>query len=668
MHPVLTAEIQQTRQHFWKALLLMGGLCLLLRLTMGSFGVLIGFIIVVPNFATATGLGTFAEEFTKGQFRFLYALPVSARSIWIIKLISGIVGTLEFAAVAAAVYFIAPGPEVDAALEKLQLFGLSVGKIFALGGALSLYGFSSGMLAITMCSSTRTAAIANVLVMYLPLGAAFGSYGAVDAVPSLPMLLVMFLVPSGILLAGSYVLFAARNPFDERRWRLRGIGGGFMLLTGFSVLVLAVVATLLAEVGLQPHFDRVMGMSLSPDRKRIFVVTGSRPDRTHGCVISSNGTVLHDFGRDVLGWDSDPLTWVPPDHRRVAYQRLPAPRSALAALDEFEELDEYAGFPNQSALVVHDLDQDTRWEVPAPAGVEPTGWRQYRAWSSDGSHLLGTGYVGMVGFAFRLNVSTGAYEETQLYSEDSAFMSPLSDSLVRIDPMSEDRSAARVIELYDLERGSRRRIDLPEGTKQITFDHTGNCAVVARRIVDSDSVGFEVLQVSVDGDSPSRVLLERSRLPTSSLEAAVDGSIGFVGLESVAGANWVSCIAVTAEEERTQWLIDLDGDRLISVKDRPAMWQIQMSPFGERAVFFEQDEEDRIPGDTEIDYVIVEFTPAGPIETHRMKSPILRKEVIQPQVPLRLPCYDLVPVTELAVGAASLRLAKRLRALPASMT
>ena len=33
---------------------------------------------------------------------------------------------------------------------------------------------------------------------------------------------------------------------------------------------------------------------------------------------------------------------------------------------------------------------------------------------------------------------------------------------------------------------------------------------------------------------------------------------------------------------------------------------------------------------------------------------ILRKEVIQPQVPLRLPCYDLVPITELAFGAAPL--------------
>ena len=31
---------------------------------------------------------------------------------------------------------------------------------------------------------------------------------------------------------------------------------------------------------------------------------------------------------------------------------------------------------------------------------------------------------------------------------------------------------------------------------------------------------------------------------------------------------------------------------------------------------------------------------------------VLRKEVIQPQVLLRLPCYDLVPVARLTVGAA----------------
>ena len=43
----------------------------------------------------------------------------------------------------------------------------------------------------------------------------------------------------------------------------------------------------------------------------------------------------------------------------------------------------------------------------------------------------------------------------------------------------------------------------------------------------------------------------------------------------------------------------------------------------------------------------------------------LRKEVIQPQVPLRLPCYDLVPVTEPSVGTTVLW---PLRLFPAPMT
>ena len=48
---------------------------------------------------------------------------------------------------------------------------------------------------------------------------------------------------------------------------------------------------------------------------------------------------------------------------------------------------------------------------------------------------------------------------------------------------------------------------------------------------------------------------------------------------------------------------------------------------------------------------------------------LLRKEVIQPQVPLRLPCYDLVPITSLALGRClSCELAHELRAKPAFMT
>ena len=65
-----------------------------------------------------------------------------------------------------------------------------------------------------------------------------------------------------------------------------------------------------------------------------------------------------------------------------------------------------------------------------------------------------------------------------------------------------------------------------------------------------------------------------------------------------------------------------------------------------------------------------EALPSAWIRRSRLKAlsaDILRKEVIQPQVPLRLPCYDFTPITVLPSAASSLRLDYRLRVPPALM-
>ncbi len=48
---------------------------------------------------------------------------------------------------------------------------------------------------------------------------------------------------------------------------------------------------------------------------------------------------------------------------------------------------------------------------------------------------------------------------------------------------------------------------------------------------------------------------------------------------------------------------------------------------------------------------MAEATVALSPQSRDFLSKILRKEVIQPQVPLRLPCYDLVPITGFIFGA-----------------
>ena len=62
-----------------------------------------------------------------------------------------------------------------------------------------------------------------------------------------------------------------------------------------------------------------------------------------------------------------------------------------------------------------------------------------------------------------------------------------------------------------------------------------------------------------------------------------------------------------------------------------------------------------------------EALPAGRNQ-QALSADILRKEVIQPQVPLRLPCYDFTPVAKPTVVAClSCELAQRLRVNPTPM-
>jgi len=47
---------------------------------------------------------------------------------------------------------------------------------------------------------------------------------------------------------------------------------------------------------------------------------------------------------------------------------------------------------------------------------------------------------------------------------------------------------------------------------------------------------------------------------------------------------------------------------------------------------------------------------------------LLRKEVIQPHLPVRLPCYDLVPIASPTFDGSPTRLGHRLRVLPTFVT
>jgi hypothetical protein len=54
------------------------------------------------------------------------------------------------------------------------------------------------------------------------------------------------------------------------------------------------------------------------------------------------------------------------------------------------------------------------------------------------------------------------------------------------------------------------------------------------------------------------------------------------------------------------------------------------------------------------DPYVLRASESGGLESLRLLGSVLRKEVIQPQVPLRLPCYDFTPVADPTVVACLL--------------
>ena len=74
-----------------------------------------------------------------------------------------------------------------------------------------------------------------------------------------------------------------------------------------------------------------------------------------------------------------------------------------------------------------------------------------------------------------------------------------------------------------------------------------------------------------------------------------------------------------------------------------------------------------IPKDFRVSRRPIQTDPAGANSSCPIEF-LLRKEVIQPQAPLRLPCYDFIPVTAHSVGGCPhCWLARRLRLQVTSM-
>src|SRR5262249_17980028 len=159
-----------------------------------------------------------AEEYSKGILRFFYSMPVSPRSFWCVKTISGIIGTCLFVTVVwlPALFMDKPLIEIVPSEELAMISG---GLLVVLAGQ-AILAYAGGMFTIGFCQVPSTAVLIAMLMSLIPflvfglaivVGGPFlpdaGELGLGLAATSLPLWI------------GSFVLFRSRNPFVDQPWK-----------------------------------------------------------------------------------------------------------------------------------------------------------------------------------------------------------------------------------------------------------------------------------------------------------------------------------------------------------------------------------------------------------------------------------------------------------------
>ncbi|MCH8243847.1 MAG: hypothetical protein IH897_14725, partial [Planctomycetes bacterium] len=565
IRPIIIAEYHQSKHTLWKGIVFFGGLTLLLRLFGGSWAVLILLIAVLPNLGLSLGHGTFAEEFTKGQFKFLFSLPVGRFSIWGVKFISGLLGLGVFATVICTVMFAFPSQELRELLDFLPVVEVSQLTLIALLAAICTYSYGVGFFSITACSSPKIAGVISAVLLYLPLLTFWTIFALLGWIVPLQGIAIV-LASAGVTFAlGALVLFSLRNPFVETAWVRRLAALGIIGTTG-AVMVAASGIALAWPINYRPpDFSNVLSAHASPDGLHIFLVTQRRLIQTHGYVITPDGTVVHDLGVGTSSLGTPELTWRPgPFGYSVAYTNAGAVTAPWIdrAADHTES--EIAILSLRSGEIIHIPHLETRYDE---------AYVRYHRWSPDGRLLLGTKtdwqsekqetvLIVQKGDSGEFSELTPAHESARISILPSGYA-----VIEQSDNDDQDKARMTLVNMMD---GTEQRILLPPKHSSLVVEPNGLSVLYVHKYFEDQTVGYEILRQSIATGDRS-VVVDRADLPRATFEQAARNALGWVGFTLSPGGRWLTCRISSPDQDADNRapLIDLRFARRLTMPAVP---------------------------------------------------------------------------------------------------
>ncbi|MCK4341459.1 MAG: hypothetical protein KAY37_07040 [Phycisphaerae bacterium] len=541
IHPAILTEYHRTKWQMLCLVLLLFLVLLGLRALFGTGFTLPFVFVLIPIVCGSISLDSFADDFLKGHIRFLYAMPVSRFGVWVVKCLFGIVTMCLCSLSMYIALFTFPDEDVLTALNILQLLfpDVNLPPLGVVWITLALYGYAVGFFSVMMCVSLGSAAFLQInLLCTIPASVFYLVYRLTGTIPSPSGVVLTLTIAALSLMLGSLVLFAARNPYLERRLLRWGMGAGFIGVTTAVLCGASAVEVAWPQAAPAGRLDQVITAHASLDGRSLAVVTRGTYMETHGYILTADGTVEIDLGPGVSLLEDPALTWRPT-------ARDPAVLYVEAASPLREALHNALGGP-ASQLVVRSLytGQTTRVPCLGHGGLD----FQYRRWLDGGQRLLGLRKEDASGRGWSMcalmqDVATGKVTETLLADGGAIAAEALDDNrifLVRIG------NTVAIVDLhsgttdeYNLPKGARVSLSFVPGARSRPPMLEGDSLVLVRRTIKKDGVGFDIIMYNLITGA-IEVLVDRRDLPQFTLEQAAENKAPFhVGSYLSPSGRWL---------------------------------------------------------------------------------------------------------------------------------
>ncbi len=559
IRPIIIAEYHQTKNHFLKVVIVICILTLLLRLAGGSLGFWILLVGVYPNLGLVMGHGTFAEEFMKGQFKFLFSLPVSRLQIWLVKCVSGLIGLMVLCGIVSVIMFSFPGEELRKLFDFLPTLEVSPRSLAALIAGVCLYGFGVGFFSITACTSTKVAGVVSSLLLYFPLVVFWIIHRVFSWDVPLAAVSFMFMTAAASFIVGALVVFGMRNPFVDSAWMRRLTGLSVIVITGAVMAATAGLALSWDVSSGPPTFDNVIQALPSPDGRHIMVISRKRLIQSQGHIVTVDGKIIHDLGTGASALGTEDIAWRPTSNGfEACYIVSEAISSSLVGATADQD---------DTKINVLSLESGVVTEMPNLQEWEEKSSLQYIGWMPDGQQLIGIkrrhlrqeSYVQIVAQDFGASdISTIGAE----FESHDATLLPSGNVKVRTWDRNSEQSH---ITLIDPRSGESQSISTDEDETLVGVSPDAQELYLIGQIYEGQSVGSEVLAQSVSTQQ-KRILVSREELPTATLQEAARGRVGGVYATVTPAGKWLQCTVFDGlkDSDNTNWMVALpSADRIV---------------------------------------------------------------------------------------------------------